>query len=262
MLTQQTSYMYRPFNLNFHTLSSLILCFILVTGCKKEEETTQHWDYENTDWATLGYTDCAGTVQTPIDIVTSQTIKTALDELEFNYNPFLISIVDNGHSVQVNKGTTTNKLTVDGVTFEFQQFHYHTHSEHSVDGSFRDLELHLVHKDPVTGNLAVVAVFVEGEGSSENLFLGKYLSAFPVEEMKEVATSTSINLDDILPLERGYYTYTGSLTTPPCTQGLRWIILKEPVKASVQQISNFEARHEINARPIQPLNNRFVLEKL
>ena len=254
--------MYKKNNLRFHALSSMAICILLMTGCKKEEETTQHWDYENTDWATLGYTDCAGTVQTPIDIVTSQTIKTPLDELEFNYNPFNISIVDNGHTVQVNKGSSTNKLTVDGVTFEFQQFHYHTHSERAIDGSFNDMELHLVHKDPVTGNLAVVAVFVKGTGNQENPFLNKYFSEFPAEQMKEVATNTTINLDDILPIQRGYYTYTGSLTTPPCTQGLRWIVMKEAVNASVQQISNFEARHEVNARPIQPLNNRFVLEKL
>ncbi|MFM8488581.1 MAG: carbonic anhydrase family protein, partial [Bacteroidota bacterium] len=128
--------------------------------------------------------------------------------------------------MQVNKGSSTNKLTVDGVTFEFQQFHYHTHSEHAVDGSFHDMELHLVHKDPVTGNLAVVAVFVKGTGNQENPFLNKYFSEFPAEQMKEVATNTTINLDDILPIQRGYYTYTGSLTTPPCTQGLRWIVMK------------------------------------
>jgi carbonic anhydrase len=254
--------MYKSFSTKLHLLSILIPCFILISGCKKEEETTQHWDYENTNWASLGYTDCAGTVQTPVDIVTSKTIKTPLEELAFNYNPFNISIVDNGHTVQVNKGSSVNKLTVDGVNYEFQQFHYHTHSEHAVDGSYHDMEVHLVHKDPVTGNLAVVAVFVEGEGTTENTFLNKYLSEFPAEEMIEDATATSINLDDILPLERGYYTYTGSLTTPPCTQGLRWIVLKEAVKASVQQIGQFEARHEINARPLQPLNNRFVLEKL
>lgn len=254
--------MYKQFKLKSHTLSLLTFCFLLAAGCKKEEETPPHWDYENTDWATLGYTDCAGTVQTPINIVTAETIKTPLDELEFNYNPFNISIVDNGHTVQVNKGSTINKLTVDGTTYEFQQFHYHTHSEHSIDGSFHDMELHLVHKDPVSGNLAVVAVFVTGEGNVENPFLSKYYAEFPAEQMKEEATATSINLDDILPLQRSYYTYTGSLTTPPCTQGLRWIVLKEPVKASLQQVGNFEARHEINARPIQPLNNRFVLEKL
>lgn len=237
----------------------------ITPSCTEEGEVNihpAHWDYESTDWASTGYVDCDGVVQAPINVDTESTIMADLGELNFNYSPFDISIQDNGHTVQVNAPEgSANTLEVDGVTFQLLQFHYHTHSEHAVDGNYYDMEIHLVHQDLTTGNLAVVGVFLEGDGTSPNDFVQKFADNIPDEEMGAVSTATPINVSDLLPADHKYYTYTGSLTTPPCSQGLKWMLLKEPVSISESQLQTFEQVHEVNARPLQPLNNRTVLEK-
>lgn len=241
---------------------------VLITACGNEEVTVErhypHWNYESPIWQDLGYTDCGGTVQTPINIETAKTIKSSdLSNVTFDYSAFDIKIVDNGHTVQVNRDPAkTNKMIVDGVTYDFLQFHYHTHSEHEIDGVSDDMEIHLVHQDPITGNLAVIGVMLNANGTTPNVFIESYLESFPSTQNTEVVTTTSINLNDLLPTNHNYFTYTGSLTTPPCSQGLKWILLKEKVNLSEEQLHIFEERHEINARPIQPLNGRLVLEKI
>ena len=124
------------------------------------------------------------------------------------------------------------------------------------------MEIHLVHKDPITSNLAVIGLMINATSATDNTFIQSYLQNFPTEEDIEVATSTSLDLNALLPANRNYYTYTGSLTTPPCSQGLKWIILKEKIAISLNQLNVFQERHDINARPIQPLNGRIVLEKI
>jgi carbonic anhydrase len=247
-----------------------ILLSLIITvsiGCEengKVKRISQEWEYENPDWQNVGYTDCGGSVQTPINILTENTIKSAnLSELNFNYNFFNIKIVDNGHTVQVNADElVTNNIEIDGVVYQFSQFHYHTHSEHEINGSTDGMEIHLVHKDPITQNLAVIGIMINAEGVVDNPFIESYLESFPSSENMEVATSKSINLNDLLPVNKNYYTYTGSLTTPPCSQGIKWILLKEKVTVSLNQMFKFENKHHINARPIQPLNGRIVLEKI
>ncbi|MFT4646571.1 MAG: carbonic anhydrase [Glaciecola sp.] len=241
---------------------------VLITACEKEEVKVErhypHWNYESPIWQDLGYTDCGGVVQTPINIETEHTIKsTDLSNVTFNYSVFDIKIVDNGHTVQVNHDAAkTNNMFIDGVTYDFLQFHYHTHSEHEIDGEPDEMEIHLVHQDPITENLAVVGVMLNANGTTPNDFIESYLESFPSTQNKEVATTTSIDLNDLLPSNHNYYTYTGSLTTPPCSQGLKWILLKDKVDVSEEQIHIFEERHHVNARPIQPLNGRIVLEKI
>ncbi|MBF6641977.1 carbonic anhydrase family protein [Flavobacterium sp. J49] len=252
----------------YFTKSVTALLFaVLLLGCTEEgkiEKHSPHWDYENPIWQNVGYTDCGGTVQTPINIQTGSTIQSSqLSEVMFNYNPFNMKIVDNGHTVQVNTDNAiTNNISIDGVTYNFLQFHYHTHSEHEIDGNTDQMEIHLVHQDPVTSNLAVIAIMLNATSATDNTFIQSYLQNFPSEEDIEVATSTSLNLNAILPANKNYYTYTGSLTTPPCSQGLKWIILKEKMAVSSSQLNAFQERHDINARPIQPLNGRIVLEKI
>ncbi len=241
---------------------------ILASSCQKEEVTVERnspeWNYENTVWQNSGYTDCGGVIQTPINIETTKTIKSVnLSDITFDYNAFDIKIVDNGHTVQVNRDAAkTNNMIIDGITYEFLQFHYHTHSEHEIDGETDEMEIHLVHQDPITKNLAVVGIMLNANGTTPNNFIKSYLENFPSTENNEITTTTTIDLDNLLPSNRNYYTYTGSLTTPPCTEGLRWILLKDKVDVSIEQIAKFEETHNINARPIQPLNGRTVLEKI
>lgn len=246
----------------------IVIAGVLLTACVEEEVTIErhspNWDYESPIWQDLGYIDCGGIVQTPINIETAHTIKSAdLSDLTFNYNAFDIKIVDNGHTVQVNRDPAiTNNMVIDGVMYDFLQFHYHTHSEHEIDGETDEMEIHLVHQDPITKNLAVVGVMLNANGTTPNDFIESYLKSFPSTENNEVATTTSIDLDDLLPSNHNYYTYTGSLTTPPCSQGLKWIVLKDKVDVSVEQMQKFEETHHVNARPIQPLGGRTVLEKI
>ena len=248
------------------TITALLFTVIIVS-CTEEGKIEKHspeWDYENPNWQNNGYTDCGGRVQTPINILTANTIQSSqLSDVIFNYNPFNMKIVDNGHTVQViSDNTITNSISIDGVTYNFLQFHYHTHSEHEINGITDQMEIHLVHQDPITSNLAVIGLMINATSATDNTFIQSYLQNFPSEEDVEVATSTSLNLNALLPTNRNYYTYTGSLTTPPCSQGLKWIILKEKIAISLNQLNAFQERHDINARPIQPLNGRIVLEKI
>lgn len=242
----------------------IILCSLVISviGCKTkvdDPKPASHWDYEHPDWQNEGYTDCGGKVESPINIDTSKTIKAHMPPLAFDYNPFNFTIVDNGHTIQVIN-TGANKLTLDGTQFDFKQFHFHHTGEHAVNGIKGDMELHLVHADPITGNLLVLAVVIK-EGAA-NTTIEKVWNNIPAIKEKEVATAISLNLNDLLPANKKYYTYTGSLTTPPCTDGIEWIILKQPITMSKEQIETFAHSYENNARPLQPLNNRYVLEEM
>lgn len=235
-------------------------------GCTSEgevERESPHWEYENPDWQKLGYSECGAPIQTPIDIVTSKTVNANLDTILFDYNPFPMQIIDNGHTVQINKtGTAATTMTIDGVVYNFTQMHYHTKSEHAINGTLGDMEIHLVHQDPISKALSVVGVMLTDDaGGPDNPFIETYKDAFPEEENVPVNTNININLNDILPENRQYYTYTGSLTTPPCTQGLKWLLMKGVVHLSTAQLEEFSAHHGHNNRPLQPIGNRIVLEK-
>lgn len=231
--------------------------------CKKSGEflkpTSIHWEYEHPEWQNEGFGDCAGKVQTPININTANTIKSTLGDVAFDYKAFPMKIIDNGHTIQVN-GDNASSITLNGQRFTFKQFHFHHHSEHTIDGKASDMELHLVHLDEASGNITVLGIMLKV--GTEHPLVGKIWANIPKTKEEEVTTAVSLNLSDILPSNKRYYTYTGSLTTPPCTQGLQWILFKEPVQISQQQADAFKAIYENNARPIQALNNRLVLEKL
>lgn len=240
---------------------SIVLLFVMGSCTKtgKYVQPTTNWEYENPNWGSAGYGDCNGTVQSPININTEQTIKATLSDITFNYNPFQMKIVDDGHTIQVN-GAGSNAIVVNGVSFDFKQFHFHHQSEHTVNGKASPMELHLVHEDPLTKNITVLGIMLE-EGA-DNPFIQAVWENIPTTKKNEVTTAVTLNLADILPADTRYYTYTGSLTTPPCSQGLQWILFKESIKLSRDQIDAFARLYENNARPIQPTNNRQVLEKI
>lgn len=248
---------------NSSILLMLLTVLTMTNGCEESGEFAKpdkiHWEYEHPDWDQEGFADCAGKVQTPIDINTALTVKASLNDVIYDYTPFAMKIVDNGHTIQVN-GDGKSKITLNGSAFTFKQFHFHHKSEHKINGAASDMELHLVHVDDATGNITVLGIMLE-EGA-ENPFIAKVWSNIPTTKETEVTTSVNLDLRDILPRDKKYYTYTGSLTTPPCSQGLQWILFKEPVEISSAQAKAFEALYENNARPIQPLNNRLVLEKI
>lgn len=218
------------------------------------------WDYENTDWEEISDTECRSAVQSPVNIITEDIIEARLADIDYEYDPFPMKIVDNGHTIQVF-GTDDSYITVEGKRFQFKQFHFHYPSEHDIDGKEYPMEMHLVHKEEGSNNLAVLGIFLEESGTS-NEFLQKVLSEIPSEEAQEVTTEVQINLSDYIPPSQVHYTYIGSLTTPPCTVGVDWIIFREPIQASREQLDTFAEYYSDNARPTQELNNRRVLKSM
>ncbi len=258
-------------------LSALIsLAMLALSSCNKNlirssVSTSSHWDYENTNWASEGYSDCAGKVQSPIDIVTANTIKsTALNDVAFFYTNFPMHIIDNGHAIQINvTGNNSIAYTASGSSsntpFQLKQFHFHCKGEHTIDGIKNAAELHLVHQDPTTGDLLVIGVFLTGGAtggsSSSTILMERILNGIPAKTEQEVISTTQLNMNDILPSNKLYYTYTGSLTTPPCSQGVTFLLYKTPVSITDAQITVLKNKYDHDARPTQPLNNRIVLEK-
>jgi carbonic anhydrase len=224
------------------------------------EEAT-HWEYEGEHgaehWGEMGdeFALCGtGSAQSPIDI--SGETEVNLSDIEFSYSQTALNIFNNGHTIQVNVDAGSSIL-YNGIRYDLLQFHFHHPSEHTVDGVAAPMELHLVHRDPNSGNLAVVGVMlVEGESSNEDV--ASIFSNLPAEP-SEASPMGSINLTNLLPESKFFTTYNGSLTTPPCNEIVRWLVLDASVMLSVEQIEAFGALFEMNARPVQPLNGRDLL---
>jgi carbonic anhydrase len=226
-------------------------------------ETTHHWSYSGegapAHWAQLdhSYAACGdGKSQSPVDIRTHDIRKVPLPALVFDYKPTPLHLIDNGHTIQVNVDPGSS-LQVGGDRYELVQFHFHHPSEERIDGKAFDMVAHLVHRDS-KGRLAVVAVpLVAG---SENALIAALWAHLP-KQKEQVANvrGVTINPAALLPRDHSYYTYRGSLTTPPCTEGVRWLVLKSPSVESKAEIEKFTALYPNDARPTQKLNGRHVL---
>ncbi len=202
------------------------------------------------------YIRCAtGQNQSPINLTGMVESKLAPIKIDYKTKPF--EIVNNGHTIQVNiaPGST---LVFDGKIFELKQFHFHSPSENQIEGKSFPLEAHFVHADK-NGNLAVVALMFEL--GKKNDVLEQFWSNMPeqansVHKLKEAPIPAKL-----LPKSKDYYYFNGSLTTPPCSEGVRWIVLKAPVTVSKEQVEKFShLMHHPNNRPVQPLNARKVLK--
>ena len=223
-----------------------------------------HWGYDGKEgpghWAALSaeYSACAGKSQSPVDLVQARMIEAELPAIVFSYQPAPLNVVNNGHTIQVDYAGTSS-IQLDGRTFHLKQFHFHSPSENLIDGKSYAMEAHLVHADD-EGNLAVVAVMIES--GAANAFLGKLWPSMPASAGgRTQPAGVQVNVSDLLPADRDYYRYDGSLTTPPCSEGVRWLVLKRSVTASEEQVEAFQHLvHHANNRPVQPLNARVVLK--
>ena len=218
-----------------------------------------HWSYQGeggpNDWGSLKpeFATCAaGKRQSPIDI--RGGVKVELEPVKFDYQPTGFAVVDNGHTVQVNMGPG-NSIEVMGRRFDLLQFHFHRPSEERIDGRQFDMVAHLVHKDP-EGRLAVVAVLLD-RGSAHPLVQTVW-NNLPLEKGDEVRASASLDLNGLLPHDRRYYTYMGSLTTPPCSEGVLWMVMAQPVGIAPDQVAVFSRLYPMNARPIQQVAGRLI----
>ncbi len=218
-----------------------------------------HWSYEGQEapntWQNC-YADCGGQAQSPINI-TGAVADAALADLETHYEDVPIELINNGHTVEFEY-EAGSIFKVNGEDFELLQFHFHTGSEHNVNGNQYPMEVHLVHKNAASGELAVIGIFLE-EGD-ENIFLKNFSDNLPINEDDHYSSAINVNVTDLLPVGTAYYTYSGSLTTPPCSEIVTWFVMKDPVQASATQINAFHAIMHDNFRPIQTLNGRSLRE--
>ena len=221
-----------------------------------------HWSYSGptgpAKWATLDkeYSSCAlGKYESPIDIRDAVAKKTDLPAINFDYQPSPLKIIDNGHTIQINYAPGS-VITVGGKQYELVQFHFHKPSEEKLNGKSYDMVAHLVHKDK-DGKLAVVAVLL-AKGGANPLIQTLWDNLPKQKESETVVEAVKINVADLLPKNKAYYTFAGSLTTPPCSEGVTWFVLKHSTPISAAEIARFAKSYPMNARPVQPLNGREV----
>ena len=274
--------------LNIHALVMGIAVVTMMSCSSKPTETAQqttavdtvqsapssdrpvHWGYSGENgpsaWATLSavYALCGeGKGQSPINIVKTDAKGGANWKLDYKttslkiaHNEHMDNIIDNGHTIQVtvDEGST---FSFGDKTYSLKQFHFHTPSEHTVDGKNMPMEMHMVHQGS-DGSLAVVSVlFKEGKVANENF--SKIIANLPNAkgESKHI-TDANLELKVHLPKDNYAYHYTGSLTTPPCSENVQWLVLRDMVLLTADQINAFSSRIGPNNRPTQPLNDRTV----
>ena len=227
-------------------------------------EEAPHWSYEGDEgpdhWAEISerYRLCSeGMNQSPINITVD--VHAGLPELIFNYHSSQLDEINNGHTIQQNvEPGGFLMITGRDVLFELKQFHFHSPSEHKIAGKSFAMEMHFVHTG-VDGLLAVVGVMIE-EGD-EHPVLNKLWSFMPEQAGETSKQAIGIEETNLLPPTREYFAYSGSLTTPPCSEGVKWIVLKKPIEASAEQIARFKERFGPDTnRPVQPRNARLILD--
>ncbi|MEL6162105.1 MAG: carbonic anhydrase family protein [Cyanobacteria bacterium J06627_32] len=232
-------------------------------GAIAAESTGPDWSYQTekgpTHWAELDYSFslCGkGQSQSPIDLTAAEAAD--LVNPEFHYRAVPLNLLNNGHTVQIPYAPGSY-LTLAGKQYNLLQFHFHSPSEHSVEGHSQAAELHLVHRNDA-GELAVVAVMLQsGEASKTG---GAYLELtrnLPEKAGDKVRTGKTISAQALLPETMTTYRYSGSLTTPPCTESVTWLVMSDPVVLPADQIAKYEALLNHNNRPRQGLNSRSIM---
>jgi carbonic anhydrase len=240
------------------TLAGLALCPLCASAAFAAEGA--HWSYEGATgpdkWGDLDAANkvCSvGTQQSPVDI--TGAIKAQLPPLKIAWGKNADTIVNNGHTIQLNvaKGST---LTFGREPYTLVQFHFHRPSEHLIGGKSFPMEVHFVHAH-VSGALAVVGALM-ATGKLNSVF-SKIVATMPVHEGEPVKADPAINPNGLLPARLTYYRYPGSLTTPPCAETVEWLLLTDPIQVADADVAGFAKLYAMNARPVQKANRRAVL---
>ncbi len=233
-----------------HRMTPIVLAALASLACggaMAADTAVPHWAYtghgDPAHWGDLDakFATCKlGKDQSPIDIQTAKAVAAKLDPIMLNYANGSAEVVNNGHTIQVNLPEGSS-ISVGKNTYKLLQFHL-------------PMVAHFVHID-ADKTLAVIGVlFKEGK---ENAALAPVFAAMPAKEGGK-AKLDKFAPADVMPASKGYYAFKGSLTTPPCSEGVRWHVLKEPVEISPAQVATFRKVYAMNARPVQPLNGRVV----
>jgi len=238
-------------------LTIMLVSYLGLTYAEGDEEWGYEGDVGPDNWGELNpnWAECGeGRAQSPIDIANATTID--LSDIQVNYGEAPLRIFNNGHTIEV-KVDEGYAITYNEIDYNLLQFHFHHPSEHLIDGEAAAMELHFVHASD-NGNLAVIGVLIQEGEANDN-----YASIFDnlpneVSEAPDTAT-LSIDLESLLPVDSQFTTYNGSLTTPPCSEIVRWLVMNDPITLSAEQIDAFAAIYAANARPAQPLNDRDLL---
>jgi carbonic anhydrase len=254
--------------MNWHSFCKTVLVgamlglLITRTFSAAQESHPPHWTYSGPEspkqWGKLdpAYSLCSlGRMQSPIDVKNAKTAELAVLKIDYQAAP--LNIIDNGHTIQVNYAAGST-LIVGDKRYTLKQFHFHHPSEEHINGTSFPLVAHLVHEGP-DGRLAVIAVLFEL--GAANPLIDTLWKNVPAEKGKaHDVPSVSVQAQDLLPSERGYFTFAGSLTTPPCSEGVTWYVLKSRTTISPEQVAAFAKIYPANARPIQPTNGREILQ--
>ena len=240
------------------TLAGLALCPICASAGFTAEGA--HWSYEGAagpdHWGDLDAASkvCSvGSQQSPVDI--RGTIRAQLPPLQIALSKKPDTIVNNGHTIQLNfeQGSA---LKVGQDSYTLLQFHFHHPSEHLIGGKSFPMEVHFVHRN-AAGSLAVIGVLMTA--GKANAAFSKIVATMPAHEGAPVEADAAIDANKLLPARQGYYRYSGSLTTPPCSEVVNWLLLREPIQVAQAHIDAFAKLYPMNARPVQKDNRRFVL---
>jgi len=231
------------------------------------DEHKSEWTYGKLDangpanWGDLAqnFSVCEkGLEQSPIDIRQAKYSAQA-PKISWHYGTAKIEIENNGHTIQSKLLGGDNHITVDGEKYTLAQFHFHSPSEHRLSGVPSDLELHFVHKN-ATGKLAVIGLMIDEKSGTENKNFKPIWDILPRDLHTKAAGSLDMKLVNLLPKDRDYFHYKGSLTTPPCSEGVRWFVLQEPLRMSSGQVEMYSSIFQgTTNRPVQPVNGRDIL---
>jgi carbonic anhydrase len=248
--------------MRFPALAALLLCVTAVAAAQSADHGAP-WDYEGKHgaltWGKLdpAYKACSeGHEQSPIDIRGAHLNK-ALQPIEFHYIGGPVTLEHNGHTivVHVNPGSY---IVAGGTRYDLVQFHFHHPAEEAIKGKLTDMDIHLVHKS-ADGKLAVVAIrLAEDRTTPPNAVLAELWPHLPTKAGDTEKVTNIVNAGGLLPPDRGYWTYTGSLTVPPCTEDVRWFILQQEVTLSRDQLQAFAALFKVNSRPLQDPHGRRI----
>ncbi len=241
-------------------LKQLVVGTIFAVGpaAATAAEGHTHWTYDGGEgpehWATMSkdFAACSGRQQSPIDLKGAREGDN--EDISLAWTPFAPVVLNNGHTIQV-QAAEGNKTKFGDKTYAFKQMHFHHRSEHSIEGKLSPMEAHFVHEGP-DGKLLVLGVLI-GEGA-ENPEIAKLWKVAPQKEGKATADS-AVDFAKLIPAQSDFYRYSGSLTTPPCSEIVEWVVFREPITASKEQIETFARLYPVNNRPLQSLNGRAIV---
>jgi len=246
-----------------HIITAAALCPVCSSLARAEDHAAPHWGYEGhggpDEWANLSpdYAVCGkGREQSPVDL--QQPIAAHLAPPAVSWQPMPLEVINNGHTIQVNCAPGSS-MVLDGVTYQLLQYHFHHPSEHRIAGQSFDMEVHFVHRS-AEGGLAVLGVMIS-KGAA-NSSIETIWNNLPAKAGEKVVADVKLQPSAMLPEDSASYRYAGSLTTPPCSEVVSWVVFRQGITASEAQIAKFAEMFPNNARPPQPLNRRKLLMDL